>query len=487
MKNESIIFSFENYLRNRSLNFTSLIIPFLILLAIISLLPIRPTLLTLCPLYIVAILLIIYKPEIVIILVVIFTSTIFTLDAFPQPVSLGEIGFYLPEILIVLLLVRTIIVALIKKDFRKMSSPLTIPVVLLFLWILFSVVNALLSMRTSLLEAVLISRSYIYYANFFLILYYLHTREKIDLLLKSLIIIAGICAIFSFIQYLIGPDKIIFPWNAWTVAKIDYNLNEPTLARVMPTSISLIYISFFPVLIGVINGGLNKNWWYKIFIIIAILSLFLSFTRNVYYSVIIGFFLIWMNFKGRIRRNMTRNIITIFSMVILIAYLPVFLGLIKVTNWWQQVFSRQAEFFIAGTQTETLIWRVIETRAIIEGIANSPVLGNGIGATYYHPLYGVNVAIAHNGYLSIIFQMGLVGLIIFLFIFYKYLFSSIKIYRKMKNGYDKSLILGFLVAFIALLPAVWVKPIFVQEHHWISLIGLIWAFPEVILRINNNK
>ncbi len=460
-------------------SFAILIVPFIFALSLASRMS---SLLLLLPIYGLGILLIIYKPEIILIILVIFTSTFFTMDALPQPVSFGEIGLYLPEFLVVLLLGRTLIVAAKKRDFRKMSSPLTPPILLFFLWIVFEVINAVLTERATLLEANLVARSYLFYANFFLALYYLDNETKLSLFLNTLVIIGIICAVLSFAQYLAGPKTKIIPSFYWTVGPVSFE-DENSLARVMPTSISLIYILFFPLLVLTLNSKGGKFFLPKIGIFTFLLAFFVTFSRNVYYSVISGSFLLWFIFKERLKSKFLKNIVGLTLLVIIISYLPVYLGILPIANWWEQVFLRHSEFITAGAQTETLAWRTIETKTILNQIYKSPILGNGIGATYYHPLYNSNVPIAHNGYLSLIFQTGIIGLLIFSLIIYRHIKLSIAVSKRATRPEHKSIVLGQLIGFIALLPAVLVKPVFVQEFYWISLLGIFWALPEVYDRL----
>ncbi|HEX7320814.1 MAG TPA: O-antigen ligase family protein [bacterium] len=473
-------------MRNKWPFIISIIVPILAFVFIIFL-PTQPNILTILPLYIIMIALILSRPLIALVLLIVSTSTVFSLDTFPQVIATGDVGLYLPEALCIFLTVRMLFIGAIRKDLHKEASPITLPMIALFLWLAFSVLNALLLQRATLINAVLTGRSYIYYLNFFLALYYIDSDEKMRFVMKSLTVIAFICALLSFIQYIAGPENRILPWAAWTISRVVPEGEDLTLARVMPASISLIYMFFFPVLAGVTNGGLKNNWGYRLFIILAIISMFVSFTRNVYYSVILGLFLIWMTFRGKIRRAITRNVITVAFFVLLVTYLPVYFGVIKVPNWWEQVVSRQSETVRSPNDIETMVWRTVETKTIMGAITKSPILGNGIGATYYHPMYQANVSIAHNGYMAIVFQLGLIGLAIFAMIFICYVVQSIKVYQAIEDKYYRSIILGFLVVFVALLPAVWVKPVLVLEHHWISLIAFIWAFPAIISRINTQQ
>lgn len=450
-------------------------------------LPERPALAFLFPLYAIAVYFLLFKPIVILIAVVLLTSTVFTLDAFPQPISVGKIGLYLPEVLVLLLWMRTLPVLLLKNDFKKLASPVTLPVVLFGIWIVFAVINATISQKSTFFESILIGRGYIYYFNFFLILYYLNSRQKVNLFLGVLTAAAAVCSILSFAQYVVGPEAKIFPWDSWNISRVTWDEKVPTLARVMPNSIALIYIFFFPVLSNKIAGTMKKNLVLTLFVIIAFLALFLSFTRNVYYSVIIGVFILWLNYKGKIGSRNIRSFVTILLVAGVIAYLPVYLGFVKVPNWWEQVTGRQEEFIEAGAKTESLVWRATEMLQVIHEIAKSPLIGNGIGATYYHPFYRTYVAICHNGYVSIVFQMGIIGLLILFFLLYRFFSSGLKYYRTTQNEYFRNTIFGFVAAMFALLPAIWVKPVLVEEYFWISLLGIVWALPAIIARNDDSE
>lgn len=427
-------------------------------------------------------------PEFLITAIIVFTSTLFPLDVFPQPISFGKIGLYLPEALVVVLLVRTILTTLVKKDFRKLSSELTLPMILLFVWIVFAVANAVLSsQRADFLVAILNVRCYIFYANFFLINYYIDTADKFNIFVKGLIIIAGVCSIFSIIQFVVGPETKILPWFTWVVGSINYQSKE-SVARVFPKSLAIIYTIFFPIFVCWINGVLKRKWLYFFFMLLCLSAIFVSFTRAIHYSTLFGFLIIWFITRGKLRFRLISNLITVLLFVFLIViFLPIQLGFIRITNWWGVMFERHSEFITAGAATETLAWRAIETNAIINAIKRSPIIGNGIGASYYHPLYRDDVTLAHNGYLSILFQIGLVGLTIMLVIFYKFICVCVKTYKRTDNKYYKNLILGFMIAFISILPSVISEPVFVKDYWWISLLGVIWGVPTVISRILNRK
>lgn len=464
-----------------------LLLPLFLLIFVFYSIPRQPNLLWLFPLYLLSLLLLIYKPEFILIVIVFFTSTVFTLDVMPQPISIGEVGLYLPELLVILLSGRILICALTKRDFGKISSPLTLPMILFFIWTVYSALKPIVLRDASALKVSLVGRDYIFYINYFLTLYILDTEKKVQLVLKSLLAIGMVCAILSVIQYIVGPNTKVIPLYNWAVGKVTFESDEYSLARVMPTSISLIYMLFFPVFWMMINNKTKRNFWDKIAVVIFSLALFVTFSRNVYYSIMLGFTIIWFIYQGKVKLTFFRNVVSIILIVILVSYIPVYLGVMKVTRWWEQIFLRHQEFLTQGGQTETLAWRTIETQTILGEIASSPILGKGIGVCYYHPLYDDYVAIAHNGYLSLIYQTGLIGLGLMAVIVIVFLRTSIRTYRRCKSLLYKNVILGLVVGFIALLPAVLVKPVFVQEFYWISLLGIIWALPWIFYRLENQQ
>jgi len=428
-----------------------------------------------------------YSPILGILFIIISTSTVFPLSLFPQVISFGEIGLYFPEALALVLLISIFFKGVVRRDLQKLNSYGTVLMLILFYWIIFSMVYAVLLGKSSLINSILEARPFLYYMNYFLILYYITTKKDLVFLFNGLILVSLITCVLIFVQYILGFEHKLFPWYEWIVGKISFRPGEPGITRVFPNANAVVYTLFFPTLILTLNKVADKIW-YKIFLVTAVLSFFLSFTRNIYFSVLIGLFLTWLILRGRVKKLLLRRFITIILLGILIAYIPVHLGLIQVTNWWQLALLRTQEALESGvTGAQTMISRTKESTVILEKISQSPILGNGIGTHYYNPVIGVKWGYVHNGYLGIIFQMGIIGLIIHLLFFYNYIKISLECYKKVDDIYSRNIVLGFLISFLALLPAVIAKPVFVEEYFWISLIGLTYTIPAVIIKISDQE
>jgi hypothetical protein len=83
--------------------------------------------------------------------------------------------------------------------------------------------------------------------------------------------------------------------------------------------------------------------------------------------------------------------------------------------------------------------------------------------------------------------MGIIGLLILFFLLYRFFSSGLKYYRTTQNEYFRNTIFGFVAAMFALLPAIWVKPVLVEEYFWISLLGIVWALPAIIARNDDSE
>lgn len=429
------------------------------------------------------------QPVIGLLILLISTSTVFPLGFLPQPITFGDYGLVVAEILCIFLALIIFVKVFVRKDLWKLQSALTIPMGLLCVWIVLSVLNAICLHNVSPYDSLMSAKGYIYYLNFFLVLYFIDSERKLKLFLNSMLWISVLFAVMTILQFALGPTVRLLPLSStWTVSPMMRGYSEPTLARVTPLCLSLIYLAFFPVF-ALITSGHTGNKWYKFVVVLLGGALFVSFTRNVYFSVLFGLLLICFIFKEKKtkKRVVKYGIIGISSIIILI-YLISFLGGVKGTSFWQQAISRPAEVFQVGLfNVPNWKSRMEESKIVLSYILNSPTFGNGIGASYYNPLVAAYRTGCHNGYLSIVFQMGIVGLAIFLWIFYRYIKRGLWIYNQIENTYYKMWVLGLTVAFIALLPAIFVKPVLVGEFFWISLLSVTWSLNEVIFRVSQKK
>ncbi len=151
---------------------------------------------------------------------------------------------------------------------------------------------------------------------------------------------------------------------------------------------------------------------------------------------------------------------------VLILFLLVFVGLVSgiFTLVNIDIIKETATRFYSMSDISLLTSaqiRISEAESIISGgVAQNPLLGGGLGAEYSAPrLQGSGDRATsiiwerrhyvHNNYLEVLFRTGILGLLIFLLLAFKYLKDAIKFYLRSKNWLYQGILLGAIGIFIS--------------------------------------
>lgn len=97
----------------------------------------------------------------------------------------------------------------------------------------------------------------------------------------------------------------------------------------------------------------------------------------------------------------------------------------------------------------SLMWRLNLWREMVPFLTAKPLLGNGLGSFQalsgqIQPLSTLPAPEAHNDYLKILVELGIIGLVFYLAIYFKVLIFSLKAYFKTKDKPLKTIILGLI-------------------------------------------
>jgi len=101
--------------------------------------------------------------------------------------------------------------------------------------------------------------------------------------------------------------------------------------------------------------------------------------------------------------------------------------------------------------------RMLEIRSILSSVLiGSPLIGNGLGGEYYSPSEVIGEGLrwgmkhyVHNNYFDFLVRTGILGLLIFAIIAFKYLRDVIIFYLKSEDRFYQGILLGFIGIFIA--------------------------------------
>jgi len=414
--------------------------------------------------------------EIFIIILVILTPIAFypyCIDVFNPAKAL------IAELLVVVCLTFWVFKIISQEKVRFIRSPLDFPV---FSFIVICILSLLWSNSffVSLKELPLFLAGPLLY---FIIINNISDERQINRILNVLIIIGGLFGIYGIFQYN-GIDFYFWIRNIGRhkVFGLFGNVNyfAEYLIVPLPIAVSLFFAS--------------KKKLKKTLLLIGILamggSLILTFTRSSYLSLTISLifmFFLFLTSRGKniIKKNKKIFIIIILAVVITITFLFVIPTPLNKSGTVISKIKERASITQLKTDFSSgrriAIWKF--TGMIIK---DHLLLGSGIGTFKYNTLnyqakffnQGQNRSIypygiaekAHNEYLQLWAEIGIIGLGIFIWLIVSYFNYGLKLLKKTKDNHKQGIIIGLMGSIVAVL----IDSIFGFPLHLPATLILLW-------------
>ncbi len=374
-----------------------------------------------------------------------------------------------------------------KEEIKFISTPLNLPILSFIAICALSLIWSN-SFFVSLKELPLFLAGPLLY---FVITNSINDERQINRILNVLLIIGTLFGIYGIFQYN-GIDFSFWILNIGRqqVFGLFGNVNyfAEYLIVPLPIAVSLFFAS--------------RNKFKKILLLIAILamgaSLIVTFARGSYLSF--GVSLIFMFFLFLISRgkNFIKNNKKIFITILVVIIITTFLFVVPTPLNKSGTVISKIKSRISVTQfaqdysikRRIAIWKFTGMM-----IKDHPLLGSGIGTYKYNTLryqaeffaQGENRSLyphgfadkAHNEYLQLWAELGIIGLGIFIWLIISYFRFGLKILRKIKDEYRQGIIIGLMGAIIAVL----VDGIFGFPLHLPATIVLFWLVLELTVAV----
>jgi tetratricopeptide (TPR) repeat protein len=322
---------------------------------------------------------------------------------------------------------------------------------------------------------------------YFITINNINNEKQINTILNTVIILGSLFGIYGILQYL-GIDFSFWGHNVGrqVVAGLFGNVNyfAEYLIAILPLAVSLFFIT-----------SIKSNRSKKILLLIGILamggSLLLTFTRGSYLAFgvsLIFMLLLFVICRGKVFIRENRKIfILILAAIILAAFLFAIPNpLNKPGTYISKIKARTSitalkEGYSSKRRMATwkFTWMMITDR---------PILGSGVGTFKYNTLsyqakffsqgnnrslYPYGIAFnAHNEYLEVWAELGIIGLGIFLWMVIGYFYYGLKFLKKTKNNYKQGTVIGLMGAVVAIL----IDGIFGFPLHLPATAVLFWLF-----------
>lgn len=298
---------------------------------------------------------------------------------------------------------------------------------------------------------------------YFVLINNISEEQQINRILNTILIVGGLFGIYGILQYN-GIDFAFWAGNIGRQSVFGLFGNVNFFAEYLIVPLPLAVSLFFAA----------RNRIHKIFLLIGILaiggSLILTFTRGSYLAIGISslfMFLLYLASRGKsFIKEHKKIFIFILALIILVTFL---FALPNPLNKPGTAISKiKSRISISQfTESSSLKRRIAIWKFTILMIKDHPLLGSGIGTYKYNTLkyqaeffkQGENRSLyphgfadkAHNEYLQLWAEIGIVGLGIFIWLIISYFSCGIKILRKIKDEYKQGIIIGLMGSVVAVL------------------------------------
>jgi O-antigen ligase/Flp pilus assembly protein TadD len=331
---------------------------------------------------------------------------------------------------------------------------------------------------------------------FFIIVNNIMNQEQVNRIITGIISIGSLMGIYGFLQYQ-GIDFSFWQSNIGRqqVFGLFGNVNYFAEYVIIPLTIAV------PILFAV------KNKIIKISLFIGIIfmasSLVLTFTRGSYLAfglALLIMFLLLISWKGisHVFSNY-KKLIIFFLLVAIIATAIIFIPN-PMNKRGTVLYKIKARTSISQlTQGSSIARRMAIWKFTWMMIEDKPILGSGLGTFQYNSLryqaeffnqnnnrdkypYGIADKV-HNEYLQLWSELGIIGLLVFLWIVIQYFVFGIRFLKKAKSqdNMQFALVVGLMGSILAILiDAVFGFPLHLPAS--ISLFWLAMALTFVIVR-----
>lgn len=353
--------------------------------------------------------------------------------------------FWLPyspaaiEISVVISFILWILKQIVKRKATNVisSTPLNRPI---FFFVIICIFSALSSAFWQESLSNFLTKTLEWFIVYFLVTEAFTTRKQIYIVLGVFLFTLAATAIDSLIQYYWTYKDIFLGHVIEPGTRATAGFKSPNgLGAYLTVAIPLIFACFFKK-----NERLQYRLLFTFLFLLAIWSLILTFSRGAWLAAFLGiiFFILLYKFP---QRRLEFYIVS--GLLFLLLVLFTVFGII-LTN----------DMHIAALRYDTAYWRLHVWEDTFKMIQDSPIFGHGIN-TFMHIFQeyrrdvGTNPTYAHNSYLQLVAEAGLLGLIAFLWIFvrlFRWFLSSVTIYG-IKNDDFILLAMGLLSGIVAFL------------------------------------
>jgi hypothetical protein len=432
-----------------------------------------------------------FWPEIALLGILFFTSTIFDIYAYPSiPIGIGNL--IISDILLFALIGIIFLRVLYRSSSYLIHTPLDKLLLAFYgtaiLATAFGIYNSRISFNESLGEVRIVN----FYLTFFIVTNLVRNEKQLRRLYGGVIVLAIFVASAMIAQYVLGPAVPILPGRVEVLATA--GATSYGVTRVLPPGQSLVLLGFVCLAVQMLFDKKSSRFGlYLIQIGIIGLAVLLTFNRSFWTAITLALFLVGLliSLRDKVKYAKIAFWVVLIGIIVLTPLLAVKGG--RVGKLVAGITVRMATLFSPDTTQEgSLIYRYIENEHAYSQIVAHPFLGLGLGAYYRQvdrridPRQSVGSTYIHNGHLYVMLKTGLIGYVFCICLFLLFAKRGFQNWKQISDPLLKGIVLSSATVVIGILVANMVNPIF-MTWYWPPAIGVMLGMGEVVLRLKNDQ
>ncbi|HQJ16109.1 MAG TPA: O-antigen ligase family protein [Candidatus Omnitrophota bacterium] len=344
----------------------------------------------------------------------------------------------------------------VKKELGVVRrNPLNGPIMIYILICVVSSLNGMIAGRVQFREAFFYLLKYFeYFLIFFMVGNNLHTSRQLKTYVFFIILTCLIVCLIAWVQIPSG-ERISAPFES--------EGGEPnTFAGYLLLMMSLM-LGFFIYA----QKRKEKIFWFGSFVF-AFVPFVMTMSREGWVSIV-PMLLVYIILSRRARYPL------LFFLIMAALLLP-YVTPQKVRDRAQDTFAKEKTYTFAGRKihvSESTAARIEAWRLAMQKLSMRPVIGAGVPGG----------SVIDNQYVRVLIETGFLGFTAFMWMISQLFRMAVRVYKQSSDDFARSLSIGFICGFIALLTQSMGGAVFilirVMEPFWF-LAAMVLAMPEVV-------
>ena len=422
-----------------------------------------------------------HKPELGLLAIVTVTSGLVDADRLPL-VRLGPVSLQVTDIILLFLLALIVLKSVLTPGFTWIRTPLDFPMLWFYCAVVLASVGSFMQPPFGPNWVLRWLRTLTYFLAYFAVTNLIRDKRQVIFLMRGLFLLAVLATLAALAQLLLPSLSLLKSRSLELVTA------GQAFVGVERTYSEADRLTYMMLLISVCSIALGSRWlspaWELARTGVLGLGLFLTFQRNYWLTMFCMMAILVTQVSWAQRSRILRGIALA---VIVVLLMSTFAGRV-VENY----FAAAADRLIRGMQPETLAgdtsmqWRVLETDYAMHSIAEHPLTGVGL-ANFYRPAterdafgYGLRWYV-HNVYLWVWVDMGVFGLIPFLWLLVQVLIRGFTRWRSIDDLRLQAVALGITLGILGQAISNFIAPNFLQS--WgLVIFPILFGVNEVMFR-----